>query len=65
MINCGVPSLSLFNSTGLILTYSNVTYGNTVTYSCIDGYNLVGNPNHTCTISGNWSDTPPQCQGQY
>ena len=61
VISCGLP----FNSSGLIPTYSNVTYGSTVTYSCIDGYNLVGNPNHICTISGKWSDTPPQCQGQH
>ena len=63
VINCGVPSLPAVNSYGLILTYTNVTYGSTVTYSCISSYDLVGNSNQTCNASGKWDDNPPQCQG--
>ena len=61
VINCGVPGLPVINSYGLNLTYTNVTYGSTVIYSCINGYNLVGNPNQTCNASGKWNDNPPQC----
>ena len=64
MISCGVPGLPVANSSGLILTYTNVTYGNTVIYSCTSGYNIVGNANQTCTLNGSWNDNPPQCQGQ-
>ena len=63
VINCGVPGLPAVNSYGLKLIYSNMTYGSTVIYSCISGYNLVGNQNQTCTVNGNWSDNPPQCIG--
>ena len=64
MITCGEPSLPVANSSGLILIYTNVTYSSTVIYSCSSGYNLVGNANQTCTLNGNWSDNPPQCQSQ-
>ena len=64
VINCGVPGLPAVNSYGLNLVYSTVTYGSTVTYSCISGYNLVGNPTRTCTVSGSWSGNAPECQGQ-
>ena len=64
VINCGVPGLPAVNSYGLSLFYSTVTYGSTVNYSCISGYNIVGNPTRTCTVNGKWSDNPPQCIGQ-
>ena len=64
VISCGVPDLPLINSSGLTLIYFTLTYGSTVTYSCNVGYNLVGSPNRTCTASGNWSGTPPQCQSE-
>ena len=64
VISCGVPGLPTVNSYGLSLFYSTVTYGSTVNYSCISGYNIVGNPTRTCTVNGKWSDNPPQCIGQ-
>ena len=64
VISCGVPGLPAVNSYGLRLFYSTVTYGSTVTYSCISGYNIVGNPNLTCTVNGKWNENPPQCIGQ-
>ena len=63
VVSCGVPGLPAVNSYGLNLVYSNVNYGSSVTYSCISGYNLVGNSYQTCTVNGNWSDNPPQCIG--
>ena len=64
MITCGEPGLPVANSSGLLLTYTNVTYGSIVIYSCTSGYNIVGNANQTCTLNGSWNDNPPQCQGQ-
>ena len=64
VISCGVPDSLLGNSSGLTAIYSTLTYGSTVTYSCNVGYNLVGSPSQSCTASGSWSGTPPQCQGQ-
>ena len=63
VISCGVPDLPAVNSYGLSLFYSTVTYGSTVTYSCISGYDIVGNLTRTCTVNGKWSDNPPQCIG--
>ena len=39
------------------------TVGQTATYSCNTGYNLVGDSTHTCQASGNWSGSEPTCQG--
>ena len=39
------------------------TNGQTATYSCYTGYNLVGNSTRTCQASGNWSGSAPTCQG--
>ena len=37
--------------------------GQTATYSCNTGYNLVGNSTRTCQAEGNWSGNTPTCQG--
>ena len=37
--------------------------GQTATYSCNTGYNLVGNSTRTCQVTGNWSGSAPTCQG--
>ena len=39
------------------------TFGQTATYSCNTGYNLVGDSTRTCQASGNWSGSAPTCQG--
>ena len=39
------------------------TMGQTATYSCNTGYNLVGNRTRTCQAMGNWSGSVPTCQG--
>ena len=41
------------------------TFGQTVTYSCDTGYNLVGDSTRTCQAAGNWSGSAPTCQGMY
>ena len=39
------------------------TYGQTATYSCNTGYNLVGNSTRNCQATGLWSGSAPICQG--
>ena len=42
---------------------SGTTFGQTATYSCNTGYNLVGDSTHTCQATGVWSGSAPACQG--
>ena len=37
--------------------------GQTATYSCDTGYNLVGDSTRTCQATGNWSGRAPTCIG--
>ena len=39
--------------------------GQTATYSCNTGYNLVGDRTRTCQARGNWSGNAPTCQGMF
>ena len=39
------------------------TLGQTATYSCDTGYNLVGDSTRTCQAAGNWSGSAPTCAG--
>ena len=49
---------------GLSVSYSSNSrsYNSTVTYSCENGYNLVGVAERTCLSSGNWSGDTPSCE---
>ena len=38
------------------------TFGETATYSCNTGYNLVGDNTRTCQATGNWSGSEPTCE---
>ena len=58
-VNCGTlpnPTNGQVNTTG-------TTLGQTATYSCNPGYNLVGGSTRTCQATGAWSGSPPTCQG--
>ena len=37
--------------------------GQTATYSCNTGYNLVGDSTRTCQATGEWSGSEPTCEG--
>ena len=37
--------------------------GTVATYSCADGYELVGEERRTCLVDGTWRGDEPQCVG--
>ena len=41
------------------------TFGETATYSCDAGYNLVGSSTRMCEATGMWSGSAPTCQSVY
>lgn len=36
----------------------------TATYSCVPGFEIVGNPIRTCGQNGAWLGKPPTCRGK-
>ena len=38
-------------------------FGDTATYYCDYGYDLIGDLTVTCQSNGNWSGSPPICRG--
>ena len=61
-MNCGSLT-DLAN--GSVNRTAGTTFGQTATYSCDIGYNLVGDSTRTCNPTGNWSGRAPTCQGMY
>ena len=47
---------------GQVSHTSGTTFGQTATYSCNTGYNLVGDSTRTCQATGEWSGSTPTCQ---
>ena len=50
---------------GQVIHTAGTTFGQTATYSCNTGYNLVGDSIHTCQAGGSWSGSASTCQGIY
>ena len=48
---------------GSVTHNSGSTFGETATYSCNTGYNLVGNRTGVCQDTGEWSGSTPTCRG--
>ena len=42
-----------------------ITNGTVATYSCADGYELVGEENRTCLVDGTWTGAEPHCRSVY
>ena len=42
--------------------FSSTTFLSKATYSCFEGYTLVGIETRTCQANGQWSEVPPFCQ---
>ena len=47
---------------GQVSHTAGTTFGQTATYSCNTGYNLVGDSTRTCQATGAWSGSAPTCQ---
>ena len=47
---------------GQVSQAAGTTFGETATYSCNTGYNLVGDNTRTCQATGEWSGSEPACQ---
>ena len=60
VVDCGALSNP---ANGSVLYTGGTTYGQTATYSCNTGYNLVGDGIRACQSTGVWSGSAPTCQG--
>ena len=63
VVECGTLT-NLAN--GLINHTTGATFGQTATYSCNTGFNLVGGSSatRTCQATGIWSGSAPTCQSR-
>ena len=59
-VNCGALNNP---ANGRVSHTAGTTFGQTATYSCNTGYNLVGNSTQTCQATGVWFGSAPTCQG--
>ena len=59
-MNCSTLSNQ---ANGQVSHTAGTTFGQTATYSCDTGYNLVGDSNRICQATGEWSGRAPTCQG--
>ena len=60
VVDCGI----LTNPTnGQVSHTAGTKFGQTATYSCDTGYNLVGDGTRICQAGGVWSGSEPNCQG--
>ena len=60
-VDCGILTDP---ANGQVSHNAGTTFGQTATYSCDLGYNLVGESNHTCQATGRWSGNTLTCQGK-
>ena len=58
-VACGV----LTNPANGQVGQTGTTFGQTATYKCNTGYNMVGSSTRTCQATGVWSGSAPTCQG--
>ena len=62
-IGCTVLQSPNYGSISAIL--DNPEPGDIVTFTCNDGYNLLGSNLRTCLSTGLWSGEAASCQGKY
>ncbi|XP_065845158.1 sushi, von Willebrand factor type A, EGF and pentraxin domain-containing protein 1-like isoform X2 [Oscarella lobularis] len=53
-IECGLAPIINFTTS----TVDSTTCGGTATYKCVEGYEMVGSPNVTCSTNGKWGELP-------
>ena len=61
VVDCG----NLMDPANGAVSLTTTTYNSVATYSCNDGYTLVGDTSRTCLDDGSWSGTAPTCTGMY
>ena len=54
------PDLS--DPTNGTVTVMGTSVGDTASYTCNYGFELIGSMSVTCTSDGTWSDQPPMCR---
>ena len=60
-MNCSTLSSP---ANGQVSHFAGTAFGQTATYSCDTGYNLVGDSTRMCQANGRWSGSEPICQGR-
>ena len=58
LVDCGNPETP--NPAGVVF-FSNTTAGSSVLYTCLVGYDMVGEPERVCLNNGTWSGSVPSC----
>ena len=62
VVDCGALSDP---ANGQVSHTAGTTFGQTATYSCNTGYNLVGDSTRTCEATENWSGSAPTCERMF
>ncbi len=57
-VDCGNLTVPM---NGMVDTSSGTTFMNTATYTCNDGYRLIGDHTRMCQANATWSGTAPIC----
>ena len=52
------------NTDHMIMNVTSVNYNSTLTLSCNEGYELVGNSTMVCGEGGKWTGTKPHCESK-
>ena len=60
VVDCGTQTNP---DNGQVTHVNGTTFGQTATYSCDIGYNLLGDSTRMCQTTGVWSGSTPTCQG--
>ena len=60
-MDCGILTRP---ANGQVSHTAGATFGQTATYSCDAGFNLVGENIRMCQAAGVWSGNAPTCQGE-
>ena len=60
-VDCGALAVPM---NGMVDTSSGTTFMNTATYTCNDGYGLMGDMTRTCQSDGTWSPAALTCRSE-
>ena len=59
LVNCGILTNP---ANGQVSHPAGTTFGQTASYSCDQGYNMLGSNTRTCLATGMWCGSEPTCQ---